>query len=240
MLLFVANWKMNLTRREAAEYVRELSSRIGPVPPAVELAIAPPFTAFDAARDPSARWSLAGQNVASEPAGPFTGEVSARMLAEAGCRFVIVGHSERRSLFGERAGTLALKLARAREEGLVPIYCLGETAEERAAGGTAATLARQAETLRDDPPSAPLVVAYEPIWAIGTGHAAAPEDAAAARRHLLRLLEGRRDLRVLYGGSVAPENASALLELSGMDGFLIGGAGLNPASFAAIAGVGRP
>lgn len=240
MLLFVANWKMNLTRREAAEYGRDLSSRIGPARPAVELAIAPPFTSFDAARDPSERWSLTAQNVASEPAGPFTGEVSARMLAEAGCRFVIVGHSERRRLFGEDSEMLRRKLARVREAGLIPIYCLGETAVERAAGATEGTLALQAETLRDDPPSAPLVVAYEPVWAIGTGHAATPEDAAAARQHLLRLLVARRDLRVLYGGSVAPENAPALLELSGMDGFLIGGAGLSPAAFAAIAGVGRP
>ncbi|MFN2386206.1 MAG: triose-phosphate isomerase [Thermoanaerobaculia bacterium] len=240
MLLFVANWKMNLTRREAAEYVRDLSSRIGPARPAAELSIAPPFTAFDAARDPSERWSLTAQNVASEHSGPFTGEVSARMLAEAGCRFVIVGHSERRRLFGERPETLARKLARAREEGLIPIYCLGETAEERAAGETAATLARQVESLRQDPSSTPLVVAYEPVWAIGTGHAATPEDAAAARQHLLRLLGGRQNLRILYGGSVAPENAPALLEFSGMDGFLIGGASLNPAAFAAIAGVGRP
>jgi triosephosphate isomerase len=175
--------------------------------------------------------------VAAETQGAFTGEVAAVMLAEAGCRYVLVGHSERRRLFGEDDALLKRKLARVREAELTPVYCLGETQEERRAGLTAATFIRQVETLSGDPPGAPLVVAYEPVWAIGTGNAATPEDAAAARAHLAELLGQRRDLRILYGGSVTPANAAAILGQSRMDGFLIGGASLDPASFAAIAGI---
>ena len=159
------------------------------------------------------------------------------MLRDAGCRYVLVGHSERRRIFHEDDALLKRKLARAREAGLVPVYCLGETEDERRAGLTAATFVRQVETLSGDPPDAPLAVAYEPVWAIGTGNAATPEDAAAARAHLGELLSARRDLRLLYGGSVTPANARAILEASGMDGFLIGGASLEVASFLSIAGL---
>jgi triosephosphate isomerase (TIM) len=237
MRLFVANWKMNKTRAEAGAWALELGARIGDRAPSVELVVAPAFTALDAARDRGGRWSLAAQDVASEPFGAFTGEVSARMLADAGCRYVIVGHSERRQLFGEDDALLARKLARAREGNLTPIYCLGETGEERDRGLTEAVLERQAETLARDPEDAPLVVAYEPIWAIGTGRAATPEDAAAAWAHLSRLLSARSRLRLLYGGSVTPDNALQLLRVSSMDGFLIGGASLDALSFARIAGV---
>jgi triosephosphate isomerase (TIM) len=237
MNLFVANWKMNLTRGEAAAYARELGDILGTRDPGVELVLAPPYTALDAARDDAGRWSLAAQNIASDVKGAFTGEVSARMLADAGCRYVIVGHSERRHLFGENGSVLARKLARAREEGLLPIYCVGETQEERDAGLTAATLVRQVETLVQDPPDAPLVVAYEPVWAIGTGRAATAEDAGSARVHIAELVANRSDLRILYGGSVTPENASDLIDRCGVDGFLIGGASLKPAGFAAIAGL---
>jgi triosephosphate isomerase len=238
MRLFVANWKMHKTRGEARTFARGLGERIGDRPPSVELVIAPPLTALDAVRDPEGRWSLAAQNVAAEADGALTGEVSARMLADAGCRYVIVGHSERRRLFGEDGPLLARKLARAREENLTPIYCLGESGEERSRGLTAQVFERQAQALAGDPEAAPLVVAYEPVWAIGTGQAATPEDAAAARTRLRRLLAGRPNLRLLYGGSVTPENAGELLEASGMDGFLIGGASLEPSSFARIAGLG--
>ncbi len=239
MNLFVANWKMNMTRGQARAYARELSELLGKGIPAVELVIAPPCTAFDAARDSdgNGRWSLAAQNVSSETEGAFTGEVSARMLADAGCRYVLVGHSERRHLFGEEGTLLERKLARLREAGLTPIYCVGETAEERAAGLAAITLARQVETLAKDPADSPLVVAYEPVWAIGTGIAAEPTDAASARVHLAELLSHRPKLRILYGGSVAPENARQLLETASVDGFLIGGASLKASTFAAIAGL---
>ncbi|HSS43964.1 MAG TPA: triose-phosphate isomerase [Thermoanaerobaculia bacterium] len=239
MNLFVANWKMNMTRAEARAYVRELSGFLGAGTPAVELVIAPPYTAIDAARDSvdKARWSLAAQDVSSETEGAFTGEISARMLADAGCRYVLVGHSERRYLFGEEETALQRKLARTREAGLTPIYCVGETQQERAAGLAAATLARQVEALAKDPADSPLVVAYEPVWAIGTGIAAEPADAASARVHLAELLSHRPKLRLLYGGSVAPENARRLLETARVDGFLIGAASLKASTFAAIAGL---
>jgi triosephosphate isomerase len=237
MNLFVANWKMNMRRGEAAAYARELGGILGERDPGVELVLAPPYTALDAASDPRQRWTIAGQNVASEPEGAYTGEVSARMLADAGCRYVLVGHSERRRFFGEDGAVLARKLARVREAGLTPIYCLGETEAEREEGLTATTLVAQTETLAGDPGDAPLVVAYEPVWAIGTGRAATSEDARSARIHLADLLSGRRDLRILYGGSVTPENARTLLEEARVDGFLVGGASLRASTFAAIAGI---
>jgi triosephosphate isomerase len=236
MNLFVANWKMNMTRAQARSYAEELGSRIGDSFDGAELVLAPPFTALEAARDPRGRWALGAQNLSEHAAGAFTGEVSGAMIAEAGCRYVIVGHSERRTLFGEDGPLLARKLARARESGLVPIYCVGETQRERAAGSTTATLARQVEALADDPADRPLVVAYEPVWAIGTGLAATPGDSAAAATDLRTVLSARRDLRILYGGSVNPGNARQLLEGSGVDGFLVGGASLEAATFAEIAG----
>ncbi|HEY3173452.1 MAG TPA: triose-phosphate isomerase [Thermoanaerobaculia bacterium] len=238
MNLFVANWKMNMTRAQARAYALELGAMIGDGIEGAELVLAPPFTAFEAARDPRARWALAAQNLSEHGAGAFTGEISAAMIAESGCRYVLVGHSERRSLFDEDGPILARKLGRARECDLVPIYCVGETEAEREAGLTAATLVRQVETLADDPADAPLVVAYEPVWAIGTGRAATPEDSAFAAAHLTDLLSSRQELQILYGGSVHPGNAKELLQKGRVDGFLIGGASLDPSSFVAIARAG--
>ena len=235
MKLFVANWKMHKTRGEARAYAAELGERIGSGVPGRELVLAPAFTALSEARDAAGRWSVACQNVATELEGAYTGEVSAAMAADAGCRYAIVGHSERRRYFAEDGPRLARKLACCRASGLTPIYCVGETAEERDAGRTAGILAFQVETLSQDPPDRPLVIAYEPIWAIGTGRAATPADAEAARSQLAALLAGRTDLRILYGGSVTPENASALLGESSVDGFLVGGASLSAAAFEAIA-----
>jgi triosephosphate isomerase len=237
MNLFVANWKMHMTRGEARAYSEDLGKLIGEGDPGVELVLAPPFTALEAAKDPGKRWSLAAQNVASELEGAYTGEVSARMLADAGCRYVLVGHSERRRLFAETGPVVARKLARVREAGLTPIYCVGETREEREEGLTEAILTAQVETLAEDPAEAPLVVAYEPVWAIGAGRAATARDAGAARRRLAELLSGRRDARILYGGSVTAENARDLLEACQVDGFLIGGASLKASTFARIAGL---
>ncbi|MEP6800472.1 MAG: triose-phosphate isomerase [Acidobacteriota bacterium] len=234
--LFVANWKMNSTRAQTRQYARVLSERIGTSTGDAELVIAPPYTALEEARDPEGRWGLAAQNVSAHRQGAFTGEISAGMLAEAGCRYVLIGHSERRHLFGEQAPTLAAKVARVRENALLPIYCLGETEDERKAGREEHVLASQVATLEHDA-GGPLVVAYEPVWAIGTGRAATPADAERARALLERLLSGRRDVRILYGGSVTAANARELLEGSGMDGFLIGGASLDPGGFASIAGL---
>jgi triosephosphate isomerase len=235
--LFAANWKMHKTRDAARAFARELGDRLGTTPPAGELVIAPSFPLLDAARDPRDRWALAGQNLASEREGAYTGEVSGEMLQDAGCRYVIIGHSERRRIFGETEEALRRKLQRAREVRLLPIYCIGETAEDRTAGRTEAVLERQVASLGEDSPGEPLVVAYEPVWAIGTGIAAQPEHAAAARELLASLLSWRRQVRILYGGSVSPENAPALLAASGMDGFLIGGASLSVETYAAIAGI---
>jgi triosephosphate isomerase len=235
MPFFVANWKMNKTRGPARDFAAELARAIGDGIAGAELVIAPAFTALDAARDSRGRWSLACQNVAAQTQGPFTGEVSAAMAADAGCRYAIVGHSERRRLFGEDGPVLAQKIARCREAGVIPIYCIGETAEQRDAGLAAVTLVAQLDVLEADPPSQPLVVAYEPVWAIGAGRSATPEDCAGARAHVAGILSSRRDLRILYGGSVTPENARELLEASGMEGFLIGAASLSAASFEAIA-----
>ena len=211
MPFFVANWKMNKTRGEARAFAERLGARLSRgVSAGVELAVAPPFTALDAARDPQGRWSLAAPLFAGEPD---------------------------RHIYGERGAVLARKLARAREANLTPIYCMGETEAERAEGATSDVLAAQAETLAGDPPDAPLVVAYEPVWAIGSGRAATPEDAGQARQEIARLLSGRRALRLLYGGSVNPGNAADLLRRSGMEGLLIGGASLSADDFAAIAGL---
>ncbi len=235
MKLVVANWKMHKTRAEAAAYARELSAAVGDGIAGRELVLSPSFTALAEARDERGRWSIACQNVAAEAEGAYTGEVSARQAREAGCAYAIIGHSERRRLFGEDGEVLARKLARCREAGLTPIYCLGETLEERDRGETEAVLERQVRTLSEHPPARPLVVAYEPVWAIGTGRAAEPPDCRSACLELRRLLAGRSALRVLYGGSVTPENAGALAAEPSVDGFLVGGASLSAAAFAAIA-----
>ncbi len=235
MKLLVANWKMHKTRGEAQAYAAELGDRIGEGIPGRELVLAPPFTALQDARDSRGRWSLASQNVAAELSGAYTGEVSAGMAADAGCRYAIVGHSERRRYFAEDGAELAMKVASCRAAGVTPIYCVGETAQERDANQTAAILRRQVEALSNDPAERPLVVAYEPVWAIGTGRAATPADAESARLQLAALLAGRPGLRILYGGSVTPVNAGSLLAGSAVDGFLIGGASLSASGFESIA-----
>jgi triosephosphate isomerase len=232
--LFVANWKMHKTRAEARAYAEQLARELDRAAARGELVVAPPLTLLDQCADSAGRWSLGCQDVSADAEGAHTGEVSARQCFDAGARFAIVGHSERRRDFGENEPLLAQKLARCREAGLTPIYCVGETAEERDAGETGAVLERQASALAADPAGAALVVAYEPVWAIGAGRSASPEDAASARQAIRRLLPGRGALRVLYGGSVTSANARSLLEGSGMDGFLIGGASLSAQEFAAI------
>lgn len=231
--LVVANWKMNKTRPEVARFVEAFAARVESLRE-LEIALAPAFPFFVDAADPAGRWALAGQNCSSEKAGAWTGEVAAEMLASAGCRYVLVGHSERRKFFGEKEPLLRRKLARAREAGLVPIYCVGESLDEREQGSTWKVLERQMEGLSADPPDRPVVVAYEPVWAIGTGRNASPEEAEEAAEYLGRLLSGRRELRLLYGGSVTPQNTGALAGRREIAGFLVGGASLDPLAFAEI------
>jgi triosephosphate isomerase len=233
MSLVVANWKMHKTAPEVEEFCRRFPEEIAGLS-GVDIVLAPAFPFLSAARDPEARWSVAGQNCSAEPSGAFTGEVSAGMLASAGCAYVLVGHSERRRYFGEEDVVLGFKVERARQAGLVPIFCVGETLHERDAGLTDEVLDRQLSALDEDLLEAPLVVAYEPVWAIGTGHNATPEQAGEALARICRRLSKRSDLRTIYGGSVTPENAEFLIEQRRIEGFLVGGSSLDPQSFAVI------
>ena len=210
-----------------------------------DIVVAPPFTAIGAAVE-AARGSaigIAAQNCHWEREGAFTGEVSAAMLAEAGCRAVIIGHSERRQYFGETDDSVNRKVRAALAEGLTPIVCVGETLAEREANQTLAVLQRQFEgglaSLTPEDFSR-ILLAYEPVWAIGTGRTATPEIAAEAHRHIRQLAaaqfsgESASDLRILYGGSVKPENIRSLMFQPDIDGALVGGASLDPKSLAAI------
>jgi len=235
MRLVVANWKMNKTRTEAIAFRDRFSPEAQRIT-GVEIAIAPPFPFLTDLEPSGRRWTLSGQDCSAQASGAYTGEVSAAMLASCGCRYVILGHSERRRNFAEGETQLAPKIARAREAGLTPIFCVGETLAEREDGLTNEVLRRQTEALERDPGERPLVVAYEPVWAIGTGRNASPEQAEETIGHLRTLLGGRSDLRVLYGGSVTSDNAGALARRRGIDGFLVGGASLDFAAFAAICG----
>jgi triosephosphate isomerase len=209
----------------------------------VDVVIAPPFTALAACAHEcdGSRVEVAAQNVYPRDAGAFTGEVSPRMLVEAGCTWVIVGHSERRQHFGETDAFVAEKVAAAMKAGLTPIVCVGETLEEREAGRTLEIVERHVRGFLGILAGAPgpAAIAYEPVWAIGTGRNAGPAEAQevhlAIRRWLAQSSEALASgTRILYGGSVKPDNARELLAAPDVDGALVGGASLDGASFAAI------
>ncbi len=240
----VANWKMNHTRALARAWCANFieTRRAHAWPEEVEVGIAPPFTSLEPVREKLASMGalLGGQNAHWEPAGAFTGEVSPEMLAEAGCRFVILGHSERRHVFGETDERIGRKVAAAREAGLVPLLCVGETESERESDRTAPVIEGQLRRglARWSPKSAPeLVIAYEPVWAIGTGKVAQPAQAQEAQRFLRDALAGLAgattagEVRILYGGSVTPANALELARQPDVDGFLVGGASLDANAF---------
>jgi triosephosphate isomerase len=242
--LIAGNWKMHKTEEQAEEYIQALLPRVSSLD-GVELAVCVPFTDLRAMVD-SARGSrveVYAQNMHHEPEGAFTGEISAPMLSELDARGVVLGHSERRALFGENDRALALKVPAALDAGLVPILCVGESEDERDNDDTDRKLRQQ---IKDDLVNVPVerladvVIAYEPIGAIGTGRVATPEQAQEAIA-FIRALVGDRDataaerVRILYGGSVKPDNASELLALPDVDGALVGGASLDAESFAAIA-----
>jgi triosephosphate isomerase len=237
-----ANWKMHKSIAEAVDFAKAFAPQIAEVEH--EVAIAPPFTALSAlgralAGSPVA---LAAQNVHDEPKGAFTGEIAPSMLAEVGCQWVIVGHSERRHGFGESDAFVARKVAAVFAAGLRPIVCVGETLEEREAERTFAVLESQLDGSLASVPSgrsAELVIAYEPVWAIGTGRTATPELAQDAHAMIRGWLRGRfagdaDAIRIQYGGSVKPDNAAELLAQPDIDGALVGGASLELESFARI------
>ena len=242
--VIAANWKMHKTLAESVRFAENLKREIKGYD-GVEVIVAAPHTAL-AVLGPAFEGTpvaLAGQNVHPEPQGAFTGEISVSMLSDVGCRYVILGHSERRVLFGETSGFVAEKLRAAQNGGLRPILCVGETLEEREAGQTFEVLAAQlTESLAGHDPgrARELIVAYEPVWAIGTGRTATPEMAQEAhgfiRGRLAELLLGAAsdEVRIQYGGSAKPENIATLMAQPDIDGALVGGASLDPSSFWAI------
>lgn len=245
--LVAGNWKMHKTPSEGAGLGRELRQRLG-APDRVEVTVCPPYPALAAvggALDGSGI-VLGAQDLHWEKEGPFTGAVSAGMLVEVGCRFVIVGHSERRQHFGETDGTVQRKVRAALAAGLVPIVCVGETLPERDAGRMLAVVSRQVRAALEGLTGAEyarLVLAYEPVWAIGTGRTATPAQAQEVHGAIRRLLEeagGGAATRILYGGSVKAENAVALLREPDVDGALVGGASLVAEQFARIVEAARP
>lgn len=241
-MLVAGNWKMNTDLAEAVRLASEVARAVEG--DAVAVAICPPFVSLEAAaeviRDTSVR--LGAQNMHAEESGAFTGEVSAPMLASVGCYYVILGHSERRQLFGETDDSVNRKLKAALRHGLVPILCVGETLEQREAGREEEVVGEQLRAALDGVQIADasrLVVAYEPVWAIGTGRTASPEQAQAMHRFVRDRLEDAageigRSVEILYGGSVKPNNAAELFAQPDIDGGLIGGASLDAESFAAI------
>ncbi len=241
--LIAGNWKMHKTVAEAEDFIQALLPRVSTAD-GVDVAICPPFTALTAMVDSTrgSRVQVFAQNMHQAEAGAFTGEVSVAMLSELDVHGVVLGHSERRELFGETDKALALKVPAAFAGGLTPILCVGETETERDQGDTERKLRHQIhEGLAKVPPEqiAGVAIAYEPIWAIGTGKVAEPEQAQEAAAFIRALIAGRSpeqadQARILYGGSVKPENAGELLTLPDIDGALVGGASLDAQGFAAI------
>jgi triosephosphate isomerase (TIM) len=239
----IGNWKLNKTVAEAEAYIQALLPRVAAVD-GVDFAICPSYLSLQPVVD-SARGSQVGvfaQNMHQADKGAFTGEVSAPMLVEIDVHGVLLGHSERREHFGETDEALQQKVPRALEAALVPVLCVGETEEERERGETEDKVRRQLRTALGDVPAgrlADVVIAYEPIWAIGTGKTATPEQAQEAVAFVRSLVGGLEEgvgeeVRVLYGGSVNADNLGELLAMPDVDGALVGGASLDPAAFAAM------
>ncbi len=243
--LVAGNWKMHGSRKFTHELVGGILAGRGPDRGGAEVVVCPPFTCLDEARRLLADQDevvRGAQDVDWHDDGAYTGEVSASRLADAGCRYVIVGHSERRALYGETDAVVARKAAAARERGLTPILCVGETLAEREANRTEAVVGAQIdaaiEFLGADA-FADMVIAYEPVWAIGTGRTATGEQAQAVHAFIRARIAGHDPaaasaVRIVYGGSVKPDNAQALFVNPDIDGGLIGGASLKAADFLAI------
>jgi triosephosphate isomerase len=243
--LIAGNWKMNLDRRRAQDLARAIVAGSTPSE-SRELVICPPFVYLECVGGLLAGTavSLGAQNMHSEREGAFTGDVSGPMLADLGCRYVILGHSERRHGLSETSQQVRDKTAAAFVAGLVPIVCVGELLSERDAGQTVAVIYEQCEGSLSgfsERQMAGLAIAYEPVWAIGTGKVASPRQAQEVHSHLRNWLKSRYNpevasqVRILYGGSVKPDNAADLLSLPDVDGALVGGASLKAVDFLAIA-----
>ena len=244
--MIAGNWKMHMTTKEARELVTGILEQTSDVnPDQVDILVAPPFTALSAVAEllSGRPVFLAGQNMHWEEKGAFTGEISPVMLKEVGCTHVIIGHSERRQYFGETNETVNKKLRAAFSHGLIPILCVGESLEQREANQTFSIIEEELEKglngLTTDQVQS-MILAYEPIWAIGTGKTASPEQAEEVHAFIRGWLEKRvgkesaEAIRILYGGSVKPENIEGLMAKYNIDGGLVGGASLKADSFAQI------
>ena len=246
--LIAGNWKMNTETASATELASAIASKSADAAD-VELLVCPPSVYLTSVRDSlgNARVGLGAQNMYYEAKGAFTGEISAAMLKDIGATYVILGHSERRHILGETDAEINKKTKAALDAGLKPIVCVGELLEEREAGKTAEVIRQQFEGSLADISAdemASVVIAYEPVWAIGTGKVATPEQAEEVHADLRKQLASRYNdevadkVRILYGGSVKPDNANDLLALPNVDGALIGGASLKADDFMAIAAAG--
>lgn len=239
--LIAGNWKMNLDREGATALARELAGAVAAAA-TFEMVVCPPAPYLVAVGEAIAGSpvGLGAQDCHATAGGAHTGDVSAAMLADLGCAYVIVGHSERRADHGESDGAVRAKAEAARAAGLIPIVCVGETEAQRDAGATLEVVGRQvAGSVPDGLDGTTLVVAYEPVWAIGTGRTPTVADVAAVHAHIRAALAARTadaaGVRILYGGSVKPSNAAELLAVADVDGALVGGASLKAADFLAIA-----
>lgn len=242
--LVAGNWKMNGTLADVEVLTKGIIDGAGAEDGAAEMVVCPPFVYLNTVSDrlEGTGVILGAQNVSEHEGGAYTGETSVGMLADFGCRYVIVGHSERRALYAETDAMVAEKFSRVQSAGMVPILCVGETLAQREADETESVIARQLDAVIERAGAASLsrgVIAYEPVWAIGTGRNASPEQANAVHEFIrgrVRALEpkGVLDMRILYGGSVKPGNCDALFAMPDIDGGLIGGASLKAGEFLEI------
>ncbi|MDH6056521.1 triose-phosphate isomerase [Umezakia ovalisporum] len=234
-IVIAGNWKMFKTQVETQDFLQGFLPHLEETPPGREVVLCPPFTNLNVLSKilHGSLIQLGAQNVHWEDNGAYTGEISAPMLTELGVRFVIVGHSERRQYFGETEATVNLRLKAAQRHGLTPILCVGETKQQRHAGETESLITNQLDKNLIDVDQHNLVIAYEPIWAIGTGDTC---EATEANRviGLIRNQLSNPDVSIQYGGSVKPNNIDEIMAQPEIDGVLVGGASLEPASFARI------
>jgi triosephosphate isomerase len=234
-IVIAGNWKMHKTQAETLDFLKQFLGHLNDTPDGREVVLCAPFTALSALSKSlhGARVKVGAQNIHWEAAGAYTGEISGDMLRELGVRYAIVGHSERRQYFGETDETVNLRLKAAQKNGLTPILCVGETKQQRDANETEAVITNQIQKGLVDVDQSNLIIAYEPIWAIGTGDTCESEEANRVIGVIRSLLENK-DVPIQYGGSVKPGNVDELMAQPEIDGALVGGASLEPESFARI------